>query len=293
VLFLVALFLIKNISFFEKSLNAVLNKTENGLAYNNITVGEFVYKDTDGDKVSDWEESLYGLDPTKKETTEGVPDSTAMDKLKMDQSGTLEANGLNSQSEENLTETDKFSRELFSTVTTLSQGGEIDQATIDKISSSLAEHIQNSVPRKIYTLADIKIINDSSPKAIKNYFNTSNTIQKKYPDKGSVIDILQRFMIDANNVDTSILVELDPIIEQMQNGANEVLKMNVPQSLSSAHLDLLNAGERIIENLTDMKLFDIDPILALSAISQYEQNIALSESAFSKLMVAIKLKLNN
>ena len=41
-----------------------------------------INKDTDGDGILDWQENLYGLDPTKKETTPGTPDSTAISKLK-------------------------------------------------------------------------------------------------------------------------------------------------------------------------------------------------------------------
>ena len=104
-----------------------------------------------------------GLDPTKKENVPGVPDSVTIEKLKAAQEkNNTTNNGAINQSTENLTETDKFSRELFSTIAALSQNGAMDQATIDKISSSLAEHIQNSAPRKVFTLSDIKIIKDDS-----------------------------------------------------------------------------------------------------------------------------------
>ena len=129
-------------------------------------------------------------------------------------------------------------------------------------------------------------------KAIKNYKNTIDNIQKKYPVKENVTDILQKFIIDENNVDTSVLVELDPIINQTQNIINGIVKMSVPQSLSSLHLDLLNAGERLIENVSDMKLFDSDPIVAMGAMSQYENNMISFQSALNALVNAISQKWN-
>src|SRR3989338_2304306 len=50
-----------------------------------------------------------------------------------------------------LTETDKFSREFFSIVATLNQNGLVDLATVDKLGSSLADRIKNTLQRKMFT----------------------------------------------------------------------------------------------------------------------------------------------
>ena len=194
---------------------------------------------------------------------------------------------------ENLTETDKFSREFFATVATLNQNGQMDQATIDKLSSSLAEHIQNSPPRKVFLLSDIKIISDNSVQAVKSYDNALDSIYTKYPVKGNAINVLQKFMVDENNVDVGILAELDPIIGQTNKIIDALVKMSVPQSLAFLHLDFVNGLQRPMENLNDIKLYDTDVIIALSAISQYEKNITILESATNNLGNAIKQKLNN
>jgi hypothetical protein len=292
VLFLVALFLIKNTSVVKNSINSVFKNQESGLAYT-TTLKELVYKDEDGDGVPDWEEGLYGLDPTKKETTPGTPDSVAINKLKAKENDANQANAENIQNEENLTQTDKFSRELFSSTAALNQNGIMDQNTADQLSNSLASKIQNTPIRKIFLLSDIKVINDNSIKAVKSYNDTLNNIQQKYPNKGTVLDVLQKFVIDENNVDSSVLVELDPIIKQTQGTINEMAKMNVPQFLASTHLDILNALERLSENTSDIRLYDSDVIVALSGISQYQNNATLLESAVKKLTDIINNKLNN
>jgi hypothetical protein len=295
VLFLVVLFLLKNGLLFKNTVDFIQGNQASGLAYDaNITVGDLVNKDTDGDGVPDWEETLYGLDPTKRETTPGIPDSTAIAKMKVVQGNEQGLPSLNGATgTQNLTQTDKFSRELFSTVAALNQNGNVDQATVDQIGNSLADNIKNSPQRKIYTLADIKVTQDNSLKAVKNYNDTLNNIYKKYPSKGNVMDIMQRFIVDTNNVDSSVLTELDPIITQMQNIVSEIVKINTPSDLTQAHLGFINAIERLLENLNDIKLYDSDVIVALGGISQYETNSTLFLSSLKSLQDVISQKLGN
>ena len=293
-LFLVVLFLIKNTSVFKNTVAFVQGK-QDGLTYNTVAIGDLINKDGDKDGVLDWEEPLWGLDPTKKETTPGIPDSTVASKLKASQ-GNVEQRE-SSLNAENLTETDKFSRELFSTVTSLNQSGAMNQATADQITNSLMEKMKNSAPGKVFTLSDIKTTNDNSVTAIKKYVNLvdtlDNNLKKKYPTKGTVAEILQKFVIDENNVDVTVLKDLDPNIKQAQEGIIEMLKISAPSDLAQIHLDLINATERVMENLVDFQLFDTDPIVAMSGMSKYEENMNLYTSAFETFINTVSKKLNN
>jgi hypothetical protein len=292
VAFLVVLFLLKTTSVFKNKEEYLGTNQQAGLTYGNAIIGDLVNKDTDGDGIPDWEESLRGTDPTKKETTLGIPDSVAIEKLKAQQ--ILGTNGQISpgnQNMENLTQTDKFSRDFLATVTTLSQNGEIDQATADKISSSLADNIQNSPQRKIYKFSDIKIIKNDTFAAVKKYADTLSNIYKKNPTKYTILDILQKFSADENNIDVSILSELDPNIKQINSFINGMVKIEVPQSLVILHLDVLNGFQGIVENLNDIKLYETDALVALRGISKYSQNSARLESAISKLTDVLDQKL--
>lgn len=299
VVFIVVLFFIKNKTIFKNTPNSALNtqgiNQTDGLVYdfNNEKLGNLVNRDTDLDGVLDWEESLWGTNPNKKDSNDdGTPDSAEIEKLKSqaDQNGNFD---LSSQNSGNLTETDKFSREFFSTVATLNQAGPMDQETIDKLGISLAERIQNSTPKKVYTLSDLKIINDNSVGAVKKYNAGWDGIRKKYPVSGSVMDVLKKFIINETDVDVSALKELDPIITQTNKIIDALIKMEVPQSLSGSHLNVINAIEVLVENTSDIKLYETDVIIALSAISQYEQNTAILETAIDDLGNAIAQKLNN
>jgi len=289
--FLVVLFLVKNTTFFKKTEVGQEINPKNGLISSNATIEDLINRDTDKDGVPDWQEGLWGTDPTKKETTPGVPDSVAIDKLRIQQKNGVETISGGIESIENLTQTEKFSRELFTTVATLSQSGQLDQATIDALGNSLAEKIQNSIPEKIYILFDLNIIESNTKQTIQKYSDTfDNIFIKKHIGKG-VPAILQEFITNEENI--SILLELNPIIDEANQIINELVKMPTPRSLSLLHLNLINSFQRIMENISDIKLFDSDTIVAMGAIVQYEKNaLDLSYSA-NKLTDAIKQKLNN
>jgi hypothetical protein len=287
--FLLALFLIKT-GFLSKNTFSFASDKE-GLTYSTATIGGLVSRDSDGDGIPDWEENLWGTDPLKRETTPGIPDSSVINKLKAEQGGySLEGE----YESEDLTETDKFSRELFSTIATLSQAGAVDEEVAEKITSSLAEQIQNPTQKKIYTLSDIKITSDDSVTATKKYNDTlDDIIEKKYPIKGNILEILTRFIVDENNVDSSVLAEIEPIIEQRNKIIEAIVQTEVPQALSVLHLDLINALQKYSETLKGLTFFESDPIVTLGAISQFEETVSLMESAVTKLKEAIEEKLGN
>lgn len=272
VLFLVVLFLIKigfnPFGFLFKHPGQAQN--ENGLSYNNATIGDLVSKDTDGDGVPDWEEQIMGTDPTKKETTPGIPDAVAIQKLQAQQTETSGQTATTGQASENLTKTEQFSRELFTTAAAASQTGQpLDQATIDQIGSSLADNIKNVPQRKVFTISDLKLTNSSSVQTLQKYLDYFNGAYPKTQLKYTVVDVMQKFVADGNTPNTSALLMLDPIIKQVNDFRDALIKTTVPQIFSSLHLNTLNAVEKVSENLNDMKLFETDPVVALGAMSQY------------------------
>lgn len=286
-LFVFALFFTKNQSSFTNKANPY------GLVYNgDEVVGDLVNRDTDKDGLLDWEEGLYGTDPTKKDTNDdGVPDNIEIAKMRGQnlENGELD---LNIDGSENLTETDRLSRELFSTVATLNQAGTLDQNAVEKLSDSLVANLKNTEFEKLFLYSDLTIIRADSLQDVKNYEAEGKKIFNKYPySNRKVLDVLDKFMIDENNVDESVLMELDPIVKQTNNIIEAMAKMKVPESLAFLHLDFLNELQKFSKNVSNIRLYDADVVLAISGISQYETNLNNLESAAKKLENAINKRL--
>ncbi|MEI7709380.1 MAG: thrombospondin type 3 repeat-containing protein [bacterium] len=290
-LFLLIIFLLNNTSIFKNSETyQAVNNDDSTLTIGDETIETLVNKDTDGDGILDWEENLWGTDPTKKETTPGTLDSVAISKIKATNANSSKNATTGTEKIENLTKTDKFSRELFATISSLSQNGNIDATSADQLGSALADQIQNSVQRKVFTIADIKANSDDSIAAIQKYSDDLNSLYLKHQTNKKVLDIIQKLVADEQNV--SVLSELDQIISASTAVIAELGKIKVPQTLSFLHLDLMNSTEAVLENITDIKLLDSDPIVAISAITQYQKNTTTMEAAAITLIQTIQQKLN-
>ena len=127
---------------------------------------------------------------------------------------------------------------------------------------------------------------------IKSYADTLNNVFKDTDLVLGVMEILQKFILDENNVDTSVLAGLDPTIEQFNQVIEGMLKMSVPESLSTLHLELLNELQKMLEDLNGIQLYETDSIVALSAISQYKTNVTSLQSTVQNLSDVISAKLN-
>jgi len=277
--------------FFLKAKADYKNEAEDnvGLAYGELKIGDLISKDTDGDGVQDWEENLWGTDPTKSDTDgDGANDDVAISKLRIQNGGSAGA-----PNDEVLTETDKFSRELFATVATLSQAGPVDEKTIEKLSASLSEQIKNPKVKKVFLLNEIKTRGDNSAESFNLYIEQIAEIYKKYPVQGNVISILEEFSKDFERPNVEALEKLDPIIKHSEDTLEELARMEVPAELAVLHLDLLNSLQRLKENITDLQFFETDTIVAMSAMSKYEENVEILESVKVKLGQKISGKTNS
>lgn len=284
-LFVFALYVFKNPEIFFNN-----KKNNTGLKYNNEIIGNLVTRDTDGDTIPDWEESLWGTNPNNRDSNEdGIPDNIEIENLKAQ---TININTLNSGNI-TLNKTDQFSQELFSTITALNQAGTVDQETIDKLADSLAENIGGGEARKIYNPTDLKVIKTDTKSDIEKYAESLINIYNKYPLNGSVIDILGRFIVSEDSVDVEALKEFTPIINQTLSLINSLLEIQVPPSIAPLHLNLINALQVLSENLNDIQLYETDTILSLGAISQYDTNNQELQSVITKLSETITNKLNN
>src|SRR3990172_5996419 len=120
----------------------------------NITLNNLVQKDSDGDGLFDWEEALWGTNPNNKYTNEGITDSEFIAQKKKELAAS-EDGQTETQGEENLNETEKFSREFLATVTALKQTGNLNEGAISNIANVVGEKVGNSNLPNNYRVTDL------------------------------------------------------------------------------------------------------------------------------------------
>jgi hypothetical protein len=236
---------------------------------------EKLYKDTDNDGLKDWEEDLWKTDPNKPDTDgDGTNDFEEIrlgrnplikgpdDKLDKE---TIDKK-INSSLESDLTETDKFSRELFAKYIAAQKSG--NYKSVD-YPGFLIETVANAEKGTITILkeTDFKKITETS-EAIRNYGNAFGKIikekEKEFP--GNELQILD----DASTKgEKKEITALDKPIARYRAIREGLLTIDVPESLLKIHTKIVNLLEVMAVGIESMKFTLSDPVRAMSGMSMY------------------------
>lgn len=247
-----------------------------------VTVNPILAKDTDSDNLKDWEEQLWKTDPNNSDTDgDGANDGEEIksgrnplifgpnDKL---DSETV-AKKVNQTIDEDLTDTDKFSRELFLKIIAAKQSGlSPEDAGFDEfLNTTIRNEVEKQQP-EIYTAEDFKVDSVETPEKIKAYGNTIAAILREKPPQKleHEIDIVIRA---DENKNPSELKKLDGNIAAYERLGRALLGLSVPRSSLSYHMAFTNATSAMAWSITGLKYILTDPIKALPGASVYADNV--------------------
>jgi hypothetical protein len=239
----------------------------------NQTITELMKNDSDEDGIADWEEALWGTDKNKKITFDDTPDIAYIEnkkkELKMEQGVSLD--------EQNLTETEKFAREFFTSYTAMKSSGQIDNDAINNFSNALGQKIVNPELLDRYKDTDIKTNNDDISNVKKKYYTDVQKLFRSYQTAGigSEIDIISKGLV-ANSQnggagDADQYNKLPIIANAYQDFAKKMIEMTVPKSIADYHLKIINDSNNTGISVLNMAKVIKDPIIGLSGLSQYQK----------------------
>ncbi len=278
-----------------------------GLSVQNKTLTELIQIDSDGDGVPDWEEALWGTDPHKKATFDGVPDATYIAEKKKAMG--LEQNNL--QNEQNLNETEKFAREFFSSFAALKVSGQADATTIKNFSNALGQKVvEANLPDK-YSEKEAIVSPADSPAADQKYYSAVKALfdRHKKDGLGSELGIVSSGLAvsgvpaekptsgtsdksasgatDLPSTTPGSYAKLETIGQSYQDFAKEVMQTSVPASLLPYHLVIANSAYNTGVAVMNMRKMIEDPVVGLSGISQYQKYSAQLVTAVTNLQEAL------
>ena len=246
-------------------------KNTTTLKVENQTISDLIQKDSDGDSIPDWEETLWGTDPNKKMTFNDMPDATYVEnkkkELKIEQS----------VNETKLTETDKFAREFFSSYSALKSSGQVDNNTINSFSNSLGQNIVNPNLIDRYTNANVKINGSDDSVSKQKYYQDVKSLFKNYQALGigDELSIVSSSVVSGSSNGaingTGQSNKLPIIANAYQDFAKKVMETSVPQSLVDYHLRIANSANNTGISVLNMAKVINDPIVGLSGLSQYQK----------------------
>lgn len=208
------------------------------------------YKDSDGDGLKDWEETLWGTDPK-------VADA---EKLQKEKAVVVK------KEETPLTATDKLARSFFSQYMNLKEVGlQNDKDTQENLAKTLADAAESAELPKLYTTSNIKT---STTISVRDYGNNFGSIFKENSAGTNEAAILR----DALTLESKTkLRELDPILANYKRLRTGLLNMQVPPQAAAAHIDFLNALNKLIFIIELFQKAFTDPIASVQGLALYPE----------------------
>ncbi len=235
--------------------------------------------DTDKDGLLDWEEVFRGTDPKKTDTDgDGTLDGKEIELRRNPLiagpndyvRGIGEADQLATVSREELTESEKLIRGMLTAI--MYNPNPADKNIANKITQGIADSIREKGQEfpNMYTLSQIKTVAETEAN-LKIYGNTVGNILKTSTEtekeNNAVLLVIAQGLKDGK---TDIFDGFDPIIKDNKNQVSALLKVSVPEEMTSLHVLLLNSMENVAFSIGNLKFLISDPLRGLIGMQQYK-----------------------
>lgn len=237
-------------------------------------------QDTDEDGLLDWEEILWGTNPTLVDSDgNGMNDFDEVADIKKK----IEVLQGSEQGDipETITELDKVSRDLYATLAILDQKGELNPETEAQVTEIIEEKILLTFNYPPITLPDLQIASDSNEDKIA-FITQFMHVLEMYP-------ILENDFIFITNNSLSLIKQQEAldVIQKYDQYLADMLAIPVPVDGQEYFLNFLNGIKGIAEANRALLYSDIDSMVGVSAATQMPQIFQLYHDSLSKIFAII------
>jgi hypothetical protein len=249
----------------------------------------YAAKDSDNDGLPDWEEALYGTDPTNPHSvnanvTDGDAVSQGLVKPKFASatSTPISASAIPGVSAAPTTVTDQFARALFSQY--LSQHTSVTP-TPDEIATFVEQGVsdlsnQQTAP-DAFNAGQVHVVGTGSDALVSYAAQAESTMAKNTvsSDKNEI----EYFGDVVEKNDLTALPKIKKIGAAYTTLAKAYIAIPVPKEAAVPHLAVANAMARIGGDITDMSTMTEDPLRAYLGLAKYEKDVPALQSALAAL----------
>jgi hypothetical protein len=234
----------------------------------NVLVKDIVQKDSNGNGIADWEETLWGLDPTKD--GQGNKDIIQAKKATLNQSTTASTKDITTPTSLSSTQNDALSAEFFTLIMSLQDSGDINSSSIKSISDALGKTIVPDPIADTYTAKMQIVVANPTKSQTLDYFKGFKVLLDTYTAKkmGQELTFITQ---GIQNKDPKALQYAVGIAQAYHDFARDLMKLKVPSTIAPVALSMANDYEKIGQSIEGMSQILQDPIIGMRSLISYKQ----------------------
>lgn len=238
----------------------------------------YASKDSDGDGLPDWQESLYGTDPNNAHSVnpsvsdaDAVAQGLVQPKFATATTTAIDANIIPGATAGPTTLTDQFAKKLFGQYLK-NRGG--TQPTPTEIATfveqGVAELKSSQVRKDAFNQGQVKV-SGAGPDALLVY--AADGERALSATKIDVSKTALEFFSDAvSKNDPSALRKLRGYGTGYAEIARSLMKTSVPKEMAASHLALANSLMLMSSSILDLAEINNDPLRAMLGLAQYQDD---------------------
>jgi hypothetical protein len=242
-----------------------------------------IQKDSNNNGIPDWEETLWGLDPTK----DGQANKVTIEQRKA--ALAQNADTANSSDIKNTSSSaDLVSQEFFAAVMSLQASGNLNDQSLQAIADAVGQKVVAVPIKDSFKPVDVKT-EEVTDKNVAIYFTAMKNIFVKYKNK-NIGDELTFISQGIQNNNPNAMKVAAGVAASYRAFGNEVIKIAVPIVIAQNHLDLANNYVKVGESIDNMTKELTDPILSMQGLISYKKYNDLLVSEIKYLSGILSLK---
>ncbi len=230
---------------------------------NDTTLSGLLTQDSNNNGVSDWEESLFGLNPKG----DGLSNKKIIDEKRKK---IREDNGLKGNAGLSNTETSKFSGQIMSTILALKQSGNLTPESVANLTQSLGDSVDSKKDsEQRYSISNMVIGGDSN----EDLFSYGHSLEKIMGDAqsagiGKELPEIKNILADSSNGGGQITT-LDKYSDAYAKFSSDLLLLKTPKSISQKALAVINGSDLMSKALKKIELTYSDAVSGLIGYDEY------------------------
>ncbi len=253
---------------------AIFNKKGVVAVSSGSTIATLVSQDSNHNGISDWEESLWGLDPSG----DGAVNKKTIEQKKA-------AAGVTSDTADTtaVSGTDQFSQSLLSTILALQQSGSLTPEAVSNLASSIGDTVDaKHVVVPTWTRADMTVTAADSVSAKSAYRKALKAAIDKYDsaDLGGELEVIANGL---GSGDKTTLSKLAPTARGYTALSKDILAIPTPPAAADAALALANQTAIMGASLDQVAHFYDDVLSGMVGLDDYKKASLAADAASAKL----------